>query len=367
MKKLFLLLALLLTASFAPALSARDSAYAEEDRYLLTYYYQDTELLSEPVYAGETVDVLGYTTTKNLLQTFGLDLTPGTVYEWHDAETDEKVTRFVMRKDATLKLSAVRENATCTVEYRYDYFSSSSFTSETITYVYGSKYACPTEINGNAVLPRLYASPEYDRIERNELTVPYYLTEDLVAYVVLASPAEILLDGMTYKTQYAKPLEPLKDTQTHKFIGFYRNEERTEEFDGIAVNGLTLYTKWERIAYSVSIETKTSQEKIVSFDEAVLTETDLPSGYRWTVDGEEIDFPYVVDSDVSLVGERVYPALSATGQAEEKRTLDRDEKLVLIITAAVAAIGLIYCLIRFIKKRRKNRKHTSENDHAQTL
>ena len=359
MKKLVPCL-LLLFLLFIP-FQSRESAFAD-DRVTVRYYFGEELLLSASAPIGSQVSPLSYTTVKNLLKEKESDLVPGTVYEWRKGSASgEKAGGFVAQTDTDLYLvSTGVTDAKRSVTYRYDYLDAMHVRSQTIDYLYGEEYSVPAQIDGHSVAPRLYLSEMYGLIPNNEIGAPIYLLENMTVYVVLTEDASYTLDGKTHHSPYAEApaVEAKKD---YALVGFFTDPELTQPYTGVAVNGLTLFTKWERVSYTVTVETgEEPTELTVTTEEPTLEEKSLPDGYVWTVDGKEIEFPYTVDSDLTLQGmtPQQYAEIKeqeAKAAESDKKLLSRDEIIAIVIVGvAFVAVGA-YSLTRFLLKKKKKK------------
>ena len=342
---------------------SRDHAFAD-DRVTVRYYFDEEMITSAPAPIGSEVCPLSYVTLKNLLKNSEKDLIPGTVYEWRIGSADgEKTDGFIANADTDLYLvSTGVTNAVRSVTYRYDYLDETHFRSQTIDYPYGAEYSAPTQIDGHSITSRLYLSEKYGAVSNNEFSAPAYLLESATVYVVLTDDATYTLDGTTCKSAYAQtPVAAEK--KNHALVGFFTDQALTHPYAGVAVNGLTLFTKWERVSYTVTVDAgEEPTELTVTTEEPILEKKTLPDGYVWTVDGQEIAFPYTVDSDLTLQG--MTPEQYAETKEmpkERKKVLSRDEIIaVSIIGAAFVAVGA-YSLIRFfVKKKKKKEKDNNK-------
>ena len=343
-------------------MQSRESAFAD-DRVTVRYYFDEELILSASTPIGSEVSPLSYTTVKNLLKGRNVDLVPGTVYEWRmGSASGEKVSAFVAQTDTDLYLvSTGVTDAKRSVTYRYDYLDDTHFRFQTIDYLYGAEYSVPTQIDGKSVTPRLYLSEKYGAVANNEFNAPAYLLEDATVYVVLTEDATYTLDGKTCKSAYAQtPVAPEK--KNYALVGFFTDQALTQPYSGVAVNGLTLFTKWERVSYTVTVDTGEKQTELtLTTEEPTLEKKTLPDGYVWTVNGQEISFPYTVSSDLTLRGmtpQQISEIKEKEAtEANDQKRLSRDEIIaVAIVGAAFVAVGA-YSLIRFlIKKKKKQAK-----------
>ncbi len=340
-----------------------ESAFAD-DRVTVRFYFDEEVVSSTSVLIGSEISPLSYTTVKNLLKGRNVDLVPGTVYEWRmGSASGEKTGAFVAQTDTDLYLvSTGVTDAKRSVTYRYDYLDDTHFRFQTIDYLYGAEYSAPTQIDGRSVTSRLYLSEKYGAVANNEFNAPAYLLEDATVYVVLTEDATYTLDGKTCKSAYAQtPVAPEK--KNHSLVGFFTDAELTVPYTGVAVNGLTLFTKWERVSYAVTVDTgEEPTELTVTIEDPTLEKKTLPDGYVWTVDGQEVSFPYTVSSDLTLRGMTPQQISEIkekeAAEANAQKSLSRDEIIaVSIIGAAFVAVGA-YSLIRFLVKKKK--KQTKE-------
>ena len=361
MKRLIAAFGVLFMCFLAPILSISPAYAGDEipDTVTVTYLFDETIILSGAVYKGETVELLSYEKTKQLAKNKGIDLPEGNYYEWQSS--GEKADSFVATEDAEFRYVLVAEGETRSVSYRYDPLGG-TYCEEVRTYPYGAEFSYPETVNGRAIRPVFYETEEYGLADGNVFFKPTYLTEDTVVYVVLSEPATITLNGKKYSAAYAEPLEPLADTETFRFCGFYKDPDYTEEFDGIAVNGLTVYALWQRTQYALTVETKeTTMKMYFPTTGGTVTKEELPAGYTWYVGDEEVSFPLTVRSDMTLEGRYEVSENNKEEQKEEKRTLKKDEWTAIIIVAAVFVIAGVVMTIRGVRLTQKKK---SEQDRT---
>ena len=359
MKKLIPCL-LLFFLLFIP-IESKDHAFAD-DRVTVRYYFGEELLSSSPVSIGSEVAPLSYVTVKNLLKNCEADLVPGTVYEWRKGSANgEKTGAFVAQADTDLYLvSTSVTDEKRSVTYRYDYLDETNYRFQTIEYLYGAEYSVPTQIDGHTVTSRLYLSEKYGAVSNNEFNAPAYLLENATVYVVLTEDATYTLDGKSCESAYAQtPVAAEK--KNYALVGFFTDQELTQPYTSVAVNGLTLFSKWERVSYTITVNTgEEPTELTLTVEEPTLEKKMLPDGYVWTADGQEISFPYTVTSDLALRG-MTPQQLSEIKEKEAAETknqkrLSRDEIIaVSIVGAAFVAVGA-YSLIRFLIKKKKKAK-----------
>lgn len=354
MKKLIPCL-LLFFLLFIP-IESKDHAFAD-DRVTVKYYFEDEVILSASDPIGSEVAPLSYATVKSLLKGQERDLTPGTVYEWRKGSSvGVNTDGFIANADTDLYFVPVATGVTRSVTYRYDYFDESNYRSQTIEYFYGENYSIPEQIDGQAIVPRLYKTHEYEVAPNNEIHKPTYVLENMTVYVTTQADAVYTVDGQSRHSAYGqKPDAGVK--KDHVVVGLFTDPDFTTPYNGPAINGLTLYVLWQRITYTVTISTEQETTELsLPVDDPILKEKSLPDGYVWTVDSEKITFPYTVDGDVTLTGKDPNQVDETKSDESKKKSLTKDEIIaVSIVGAAFVAVGA-YSLVRFLLKKKKTKK-----------
>ncbi len=348
MKKLlyFLLLLLLILSACSPT-----PAYAL-DTVDVVYHVGEVTLPPQQVCTGEKVTLLSYYTLRSLSDTYGFSLTEGTVYGWRMGAADGPVAEdFIAETDVHLYLYEVETDKKCTVSYRYDYFDEQNFIEQTIEYPYGTEYTVPEKINDQPIGQNLYRTARYVATDNNQWNMPRYLTEDYTVYVQLLAPATITLDGETTAFSYGERLHEPEERENFSFVGYFYDAACTQGYDGVALNGLTLYTAWERVSYTVTAITDEGEEKIIIPLDEALQEDALPEGYYWSDENGEVIFPKQIDRDMVVFGSKT-PLETATSESTERvKTLTKDETAAIIIVAtAFFIIALFFLFHTFVKK-----------------
>ncbi len=353
MKKFLpLLLFLFMTLS---ACSSQPAYAKEEGRVEVKYYFNSVLLSSFETDEDIPVKPMSYTTTRNLVRKKGLDLTEGTLYRWQlDPESGEPApSSFTSSEDVSLYLSAVKTNVTCQITYRYDYLDINDYHEQAVSYPYGHEYKEPTSLSGLGIEPVLYKTPEYDLVDSNRQNMPDYLEQDYVVYVKLSSPAVLSLDGKPVSFPYGLALTEPSPKENYAFKGYYLNENRTLPYTGVAVNGLVLFTLWERVSYTVTTVTEEGETTYtVPIDEPTLSGDALPETHVWKdEDGNAVSSQPAIEKDTVFYGETKKE--TAFQESKTGSRLTKDEIIAVIFVSVVFFIIGVFALIKYLVKSKR--------------